>query len=300
VAAGGSGWTSRPLLLYYGFLNLAKTLIKFRNPRLDLTGAFHGLKESSQNQAARRFRLTSQSVTIQGPRRNRAHILNEFAKAIEWTPLPTEAGYDVCDLLAQVPSIHRAYSHTRGLAERLHAIRDAQLIIDEDERRIWTRIWIKKGGASLSRAIAQLRSRQYFRRFFSQREADPDDSKHAKLAVFESRAINYSGNPRSALQELGSRCAKAGVTQILTAGGYRYYFADSQPAVRVHDSLAAYMSMFYFGSVARYRPTHLEKILKSNFAWTIEEFLSIQAHQFLYFVANKILGQEVVRPMALI
>ena len=268
TAAADSGWTSRPLLLYYGFLNLAKTLIKVRNPRLNLTGAFHGLNETRENQAAQRFRLTSQSVTIQDPRRNRAHILNEFARAIEWAPLTAGARYEICDLLAQVPPVHRAYSHTRDLPERLHAIRDAQFVIDQNKKRIWARVWIRKGGASLSRAIAQLRSRQYFKAFFSQRELDPNDSKHKKLALFETRQIAYSGNPRSALRELGIRCIKAGVTEILTSSGYRYYLSDTQPAVRVHDSLAAYMAMFYFGSVARYRPTHLEKILKSNFAWT--------------------------------
>jgi YaaC-like Protein len=68
----------------------------------------------------------------------------------------------------------------------------------------------------------------------------------------------------------------------------------------VHWGLAAYLVMFYFGSVARYRPTHLNKILQGKYAWDIEEFFATQPRQFLYLVANCLLKQEVVRPMALL
>jgi len=33
--------------------------------------------------------------------------------------------------------------------------------------------------------------------------------------------------------------------------------SDMQPAVRVHQALSAYMTMFYFGSVGRDRPAYL-------------------------------------------
>ena len=59
VASESVGPTSRPLVLYYAFLNLAKTLIKIRSPSTDLKAAFHGITESSANREAQRFRLTA-------------------------------------------------------------------------------------------------------------------------------------------------------------------------------------------------------------------------------------------------
>jgi hypothetical protein len=155
----------------------------------------------------------------------------------------------------------------------------------------------RKSARKGSHALAQLKSRQYFSGFFDQRESDKENK---SLATFESSQEAYSQNPRSALNELGRRCRRAGVCALLTAQGYRYYFSDVQPAVRVDAALAAYMAMFYFGSVARYRPAHLEKILAGDYAWAIEEFLSTQPQQFLYAVTSILLQREVVRPMALL
>jgi hypothetical protein len=106
-AADNAGPTSRPLLLYYGFLNLAKTLIKAKAPQIDLKRAFHGIRESPDNRAAQRFRLTSQSVEIQNARANSAHILNEFAEAIGWQRLVAGRNYFVCDLLSQIPAVRK-------------------------------------------------------------------------------------------------------------------------------------------------------------------------------------------------
>ena len=52
--------------------------------------------------------------------------------------------------------------------------------------------------------------------------------------------------------------------------------------------LAAYMAMFYFGSVATgYRPLDLEKMREGKFAWVIEEMLATQGEQFPYMIASK-------------
>jgi hypothetical protein len=297
AASEDAGATSRPLLMYYAFLNLAKTLIKTRNANIDLSGAFHGVRESSSNRQAQRFRLTSQSVEVEHPRNNRVHILNEFASVIGWGSLASGHKYGVCDLLSQIPGIHRAYTHIRGQSEHLHPIADAQFRFDQPKRRLWAVLWTKHIGPKGTNALSRLKSRQYFSSFFTQKETD---QQHEKLATFETSPVAYAQNPRAGLSELGQLCVKAGVVQILTSAGYRYYFADVQPAARVHQALAAYMAMFYFGSVARYRPSHLEKILFSEFAWAIDEFLSAEGQQFVYFVANRMLEREVVRPMALL
>jgi hypothetical protein len=58
------------------------------------------------------------------------------------------------------------------------------------------------------------------------------------------------------------------------------------------------MSMFYFGSVARYRPLDLEKMREGKFGWVIEEMLVTQPEQFLYLAASELLEREVLKPWA--
>ena len=61
--------------------------------------------------------------------------------------------------------------------------------------------------------------------------------------------------------------------------------------------LAAYMAMFYFGSVATgYRPLDLEKMREGKFAWVIEEMLATQGEQFPYMIASKHLSHIWGRP----
>jgi YaaC-like Protein len=89
------------------------------------------------------------------------------------------------------------------------------------------------------------------------------------------------------------------MVSILTPGGYRHYLSDYEPASRVSPILAAYMAMFYFGSVARYRPLDLEKMREGKFAWVIEEMLATQGEQFLYLSASELLERKVMKPWAI-
>jgi hypothetical protein len=125
------------------------------------------------------------------------------------------------------------------------------------------------------------------------------DGNHKNAIPFETQCCSYGRSAQDALEEIGRRSIDAGVSAILTPNGYRYYLSNFEPRVRLHQLLAAYMAMFYFGSVARYRPADYEKMLQSKYGWVIEEFLATQGHQFVYLMANVILRQEVVCPWAI-
>jgi len=100
-AAHRVGMTSRPLLLYYSFMNVAKALIKIRQPTLDLRGATHGINEPETNQRAQRFRLTSQQISIQNANPNKVHVLNELASALGWPQLAPGKRFNIPVLLSQ-------------------------------------------------------------------------------------------------------------------------------------------------------------------------------------------------------
>ncbi|MBM4093889.1 MAG: hypothetical protein FJ276_31460 [Planctomycetes bacterium] len=222
--------------------------------------------------------------------------MNEFASVLGWPRLRAGSVYGVCDLLSQVPAVHRPYSHIRGRAERLHVIHRAEFRYDHDSREAWVIVWVKESEFGDRKAARELRSRSYFSKWFEQVERDTD---HAGCLAIQSKPVHYGRSPLKALAELSRRCKEAGVVSILTPNSYRYYLSNFQPAMRVGQVLASYMAMFYFGSVARYRPADYEKMLNRKFGWAIEEFLATQGHQFVYLMANELLKREVVCPWAL-
>jgi hypothetical protein len=144
IASNAAKATARPLLMYYCFLNLAKMCIKHSSPSKDLTHAFHGIKEPARNTQRRRFTLTAQEVEVPRASGTQIPILREFASTLSWTLSAAGASYKVCDLLAQVPAIHRPYSHTRRRAERLYVLEEAELRYDHATRQAWAIVWIRK------------------------------------------------------------------------------------------------------------------------------------------------------------
>jgi hypothetical protein len=298
IASEAAKATARPLLMYYSFLNLAKMLIKHQNGTIDLTRASHGISEPKTNTQRNRFTLTSQSVRVQSPPKHGipVPIFLELTKVLEWRKLRPGTQYDVCELLAQVPAIHRAYCHIRRQEERLYLINEAEFRYNHSNRTAWVMIWIKQSEFGSRKILKEARSRSYFSEWFEQVESDPD---HEDFIPFQSKTENYGRSPTEPLPELGRHCKHAGIVSILTPNGYRYYLTNFQPKLRVCQILASYMAMFYFNSVARYRPADYEKMLTRRFGWAIEEFLSSQGHQFVYLIANALLKQEVVAPWAL-
>jgi hypothetical protein len=58
--------------------------------------------------------------------------------------------------------------------------------------------------------------------------------------------------------------------------------------------LAIYTAMFYLGSLVRYRPDYLEKLLDSKDAWIVERFTYSAPSTFLRSISNLILQKDYV------
>jgi hypothetical protein len=294
-AAAGAGPTSRPVLTYYAFLNLAKSVIVHKSPNTDLRRSLHGINEAGNN-IRQRFTLTSQQVVIQPARPGRVTILNEFGRTLGYPRLPSNRAWGVCDLLAQIPAIHRSYSHTRELAERLFLVRDPVFLHSHQTRRVWALLRVHRSEFSTGVMRTRLVGRRYFSSNLQQVESEQD---HSDYYAFQSSEVPYALSPLESLHLVCRQLREAGVVPILTPAGYRYYLADFEPRLRVQPLLAAYMAVFYFGSVARYRPLDLEKMRKGKFAWVIEEMLATQGEQFVYIAASELLEREVAKPWAI-
>lgn len=299
-AAGSAGPIPRPVLMYYAFLNLAKAIILHRKPKRDLRRALHGIVESRHN-VRQRFTLTSQEVVIMPAQPGRVAVLNELGHTLGYPRFRTNSSWNVCDLLAQIPAIHRAYSHTRGVTEHFFPISKVNFMNDHQTRRTWALLRTRRFEFSTGKVRDRLVSRRYFKCKLVEprREQLESDENPNDFYYFQSEAARYGHSPFESLPVVCRQLRDSGVVAILTPAGYRYYVSDFEPRLRVPPLLAAYMAVFYFGFVARYRPLDLEKLRKGKFAWVIEELLATQGEQFAYLAASELLEREVIKPLAI-
>lgn len=83
---------------------------------------------------------------------------------------------------------------------------------------------------------------------------------------------------------------------LLTRLGYRFYL-DLEP-YRLHRLSSLLAFTYYIGTVARYRPTLNEEILKGKYQPIINEAIISCPNQFFYLKVNHITKQICAIPMA--
>ena len=102
----------------------------------------------------------------------------------------------------------------------------------------------------------------------------------------------------SAIRRLAATLQQVGVSYLLTSEGYRYYLSTHVPRLRLPQLAASFVTMFYFGSITRYRPADSTRI-HENHTWLVSDFLENEPTQFLYGVASFIAEIDVVVPLAI-
>jgi hypothetical protein len=93
-----------------------------------------------------------------------------------------------------------------------------------------------------------------------------------------------------------SDIAELNITPMLTRQGYRFYL-DLEPT-RLHRLSSVLAFAYYLGTVARYRPSLNEEILKGKYQSIINEAIISCPNQFFYIMVSHITKQICAIPMA--
>lgn len=295
-ASNGAGHRSKPLLLYYSFLNLVKLYLLLKDDSLSLVSPHHGIIESPDSRTRTTFAVTKEMIRI-AERKNRTNILNEFCYQLAGFRFPADKELYVKDLLLQVPSIHRTYCHSTRKRELFYFIDSGGFKRDTNSREVWATIYIPRSAFSEMKEKEELKKRKYFKDMFV-REVMTDE-RHNQCCCFESKIYSYTRSYIDVVGNITKDLAKAGIMAIVTNDGYRYYMINIDKNIRQPQLIAAYLLMFYFGSIVRYRPHMLESLLtKDKYGWVIKEFLETQGEQFIHMMTAEILEREILKPWA--
>jgi hypothetical protein len=303
-AAKNPRFDSRPLLYYYSFLNVTKTFLLARGIPI-ARRAQHGVTDTKSNDR-KSLRLEGQQITVWPLGTQSDQLLPELIKILGGRSHKNPLSYLVLDLLAQVPAIQSAYltigrgrspstnprgkrKYPRDTWQKGPCFAPVEYVsISTDEASVWATVVLDTLKSDSKRVIDILgRQRSPARQLHQVAEIGSDQ------AWFETVPQVIKGDLDGALGSVAEHLRRSAWAS-LTASGYRYYIAALPRAHRMPQLASMFATMFYLGSVTRYRPDDYDKILGGRYAWLVEEFIATQPALFMYLITSILAGVEVV------
>jgi hypothetical protein len=289
TAAGTPRQSSRPLLYYYAFLNLAKVLLLHKGINLPPV-LKHGIFDPKAN-ARQRLRLAGQIVGSSPLSSQHSEVFPEIVNCLSaGTAAAPMKKMKIIDLLSQIPAIHRTFCAVTSSEPSFCPIK---LEIVRDKSCIWARMFLNKNDRDTKTVIKSIGKNTKFSQLFHRITST---EKH--VIAYESTTKPFSTrNIDMVIGKLAQEVYKIGIWTIFTEAGYSLYMHKCSNKPYLPQLASAYAVMFYLGSITRYKPYDFDKIFK-GYSWLINEFLDTQPVQVLHIIASYLAETEVVSPHA--
>lgn len=289
-AASNPRLGSRALLYYYSFLNLVKTYLLIKHVKLQ-PAPRHGISDPHENKRAR-LRLEGQLIRYEKCARNHSQLFPEFLRAIG-IGVSRPKSVRVLTLLKQLPGIHRTYcmvTKERPCFIRVKALR----VYKNVQNEIFGRIILNKKGDHTNKLVRELRRTKRFKKYFKQVQSEDN-----REYWFDSKKKTPQGTKQlqTVINDLAAHICNAGLWAVLTRNGTIIYLSTISTNDIVCPLVSIYATMFYLGSITRYKPYDFESIFDGKYSWVINEYLKTQPVQFLYLLAGQFANVEVVYPL---
>ena len=300
AAERASSIETRPLLYYYSFLNLAKTIAMVRR-RTGLVGkVIHGIApvggaSSGHTPSTAKLQI-AKSNTAQGGAKS---AIDELHWALE--DIGVSSGhYAVSEIIPQSVIAHRmwreAFAQRRN--ERFIPVEKIQFMRDASENQIWLTIWISRSTLrARGRGITEvLRKSTLVDSFAAVKVSDTVVS--SKHHVLEQRVPTpYTGRAADVVVNTVANTRQFFWQTITATPPYRRFYLYLSPTGerRMPQWLSIYSTLFWLGSLTRYQPVELFDALDGKFGPFFREFLETQPKQLLYILASETKRQNVTR-----
>lgn len=291
-------WASKPLLIYYCLMNLAKAFALMKQQRSTFDQAQHGLGEKLRS--GKRVVVDAYLEAFKSPNNyGNPNNFDEFLKAISGSGLSSaKKEFDIINLLPQVVAGHRLWCEASGKRERFIAVEDVKIIDNEADKKLWLQIHIFAD--DLTRLGITHKTFLEESRLTNWREvtASTDGLSGRKLLCFEQEdTTSYTDRPSDKIPKLIDNFRHylwATVTNVPPYRKYYLYLApqSEQPQV-LPQLLSIYAIFYYLGSITRYRPQQFDSILNARFGEQVQEILTSQPNQFIYLLASEFAQREV-------
>ena len=287
---------SKPLLVYYAMLNLAKAFALKKGTKTKYDRAKHGLQEGVHPQGVE---FDNSFLKAFKSKLSSVNIFDDFLHALCNGNLGTaEKVYDLKHIHAQILQGHRLWASAYNNIERFIEIARVDFIHSQTDKNIWLVINVfaddlTRFNISRKTLIEQSGLKNYFANVKSNEIVDG-----RLLLKFEQiTPLSYSGRPSDKIEELVAAIRNNIWSAVLKMPPYRknylYLSPPSEVPHRLPQLASVYAFIYYLGSVTRYRPYYLETILSKPYGAHIEEVISNVPQQFLFLLASEFAAREV-------
>jgi hypothetical protein len=269
-------------LAYYGMLNLAKAFISVRGVELETTHEHHGLSLTHQ---------VKHEVTIQAKpsAASGKSIFYEFSKLLGRPPLKA-GSLNVIQSCLNIPEMHSVCHELRfaGTQKWRFLPVNIEFRVSDNHNHLFTLLSYRK--EDQQRMPLYRLSKGPREGCFHDGQDDEGRVFHRSKRRKKLTKENWNRVYRNILKDYSA----FNIASLLTPSGFRYYLNLSDP--ELHHLSYSLIAMFYAGTVARYRPTEVEEIMKGTQRAVLSEAVALLPRQFLYQMTSLISGAVCVVP----
>jgi hypothetical protein len=280
---------SKGTLIYYSFINLTKVFLILRGYDLETKMEHHGLSLPSGSEL---------KLKLANPNGGGISIFHEFSKIIGREIKNTDGvDIDFSDLLRNLPEVHE-------IGYALNLFPDTKRKFLPVEIKIRTNSARNKLFYTISyekKFCKQMNVEKFEKGIFKEKltpiEVENDPYKNHFKSILQ---VGYTKNSDTSWKMCYPKIIKdlneLNIVPMLTRNGYRFYI--DLEASRLHRLSSVLAFAYYLGTVARYRPTLNETVLKGKYQSVINEAITSVPTQFFYLMVSHITNQICAIPMS--
>lgn len=291
AATTGRELAVKPVLLYYAFLNLAKSYAISVN-RSGLAGrVYHGI-HCDLNRAS--IMDTQITLGVGGSQISAFRTLLELLGGdIAGLANPLRLG----DVIPQILPGHRLWCHAANQRERFLSIDWFRLFHSPNTKKIWVVLDLTRNNfLQMGLSEQEVLSRANLEEF----EIEVSRADFPELRVRQRNRISYSNDPQEALYKTVRNLRNDIWETVRSVSPYRKYYIFCSPQAernsRMPQLSSIYLIMFVLSYATRYDPEFFENLLDSEYGPFFSTFISESPMQFLYLLSSEIVGREISKP----
>ena len=277
---------TKATLTYYSALNVVKAFLLIRGHDLETAQEYHGLSLNSEDKT---------EITVSKVAKNGINIFHTFASELGFTANPSSK-ISLTEMVSNLPEIHELAFNLGLINKTKRKFLPVQVEFTSNENR-WTRLSYR---LSFKRKHKHdYRIEKFKNGILSQKlEFEKDEGEKVIYKSKQIRALTHKSDQswNTNYQEFCKELNEINIRLILTRLGYKYYL-DIQPD-KYNSPIYYLVMVFYLGSIARYRPSLNEEIIKGEYNAIVAEVMNSSPKQFLYFMTGMMTNKVCAIPMA--
>lgn len=292
---------SRPLLLYYCFMNLAKAFALTVQQQATFNQAQHGLAERITPGGRELVDAFLQAHKSPNARTGDFNLFDELLQVLSGTGLASTQDFHLARLLPQIVPGHRLWAEATNENERFISVHQIRFNEDKKTKEIWLSLYffsddLTRLNVTPAKLLRESRLQGKFRHVRSPRKISG-----RKMVCFEQITPRvYTHRAADEIAKLAIELKPFLWATVASVPPYRRYYVYLAPVPEhpqiLPQLLSIYAITYYLGSITRYRPHHFDSIIESDLGPRVLEFISGQPLQFIYLIASEFAEQEVTKP----